>query len=287
MSYLQVQNISYSYEGKFPALSNISFDVEKGSCLCLAGANGSGKSTLLQIIAACIKPDAGDVCICNDAPPSPKKVSVLRDESARRKIGIVFQEPDNQLFMPTVWEDVAFAIMNKGCAMSEAKAKALNALRAVEAEHLAERPPYKLSGGEKQRAALASVLITFQNNDEHGILLIDEPTAYLDPRARKNFIQLLKKLSCTKIIATHDLDMALTISDEILFLNNGTLAARSPAPGLLSDEVFLQSIGLELPLSSPAPRRFEKLLGLPLCGSCSAIPISDHEPHQPHERIQK
>jgi cobalt/nickel transport system ATP-binding protein len=243
MTILSVKDISFKYETQ-AALSQVSFDVERGTCLCLAGANGSGKSTLLQIIAGCMKPDSGDVSIAN----STQHVSIFKDENARRKIGIVFQEPDNQLFMPAVWEDVAFAIMNRGYDVEEAKEAALNALKAVDAEHLAERPPYKLSGGEKQRVAIASVLVSFQNNSEDEILVIDEPTAYLDPRARKNFIQLLKKLRCTKIIATHDLDMALDAGDEIIFLNNGQLAARSPLPGLLSDEAFLQSIGLELPL---------------------------------------
>jgi cobalt/nickel transport system ATP-binding protein len=191
-----------------------------------------------------MKPDNGDIFIANHT----QQTSIFKDESARRKIGIIFQEPDNQLFMPAVWEDVAFAIMNKGCSIKDAKEAALNALKAVDAEHLAERPPYKLSGGEKQRVAIASVLVSFQNNSEDEILLIDEPTAYLDPRARKNFIQLIKKLKCTKIIATHDLDMALDLCDEIIFLNNGKLEARSPLPGLLANEPFLQSIGLELPL---------------------------------------
>jgi cobalt/nickel transport system ATP-binding protein len=237
---LHVQNISFAYEARFPALANVSFTVEKGSCVCLAGANGSGKSTLLHIIAACMKPDGGDVLIDDR--------SIFKDESARRKIGIVFQEPDNQLFMPTAWEDVAFAIMNKGCDLEDAKEKALSTLKAVDAEHLAQRPPYKLSGGEKQRVAIASALVSFQPDSEHEILVIDEPTAYLDPQSRKKLMLLLKKLTCTKIIATHDLDMALDISDDILFLHNGALKARSPIPGLLADETFLQSIGLELPL---------------------------------------
>jgi cobalt/nickel transport system ATP-binding protein len=241
MSALSVENISFSYEARQPVLTDVSFTVEEGACVCVAGANGSGKSTLLQLIAACIKPERGNVRI-GDA-------SVFKDQAARRKVGIVFQEPDNQLFMPTVWEDVAFAILNRGCPVVEAKEKALRTLDAVDARHLAERAPYKLSGGEKQRVAIASVLVGFQSGGGTDVLALDEPTASLDPQTRKKLISLLKNLPCTRIIATHDLDMALDLADETLFLHNGALCARSPAPGLLADQAFLQTIGLELPLS--------------------------------------
>jgi cobalt/nickel transport system ATP-binding protein len=120
---------------------------------------------------------------------------------------------------------------------------AVKTLKNVAAEELAERQPYKLSGGEKQRVALASILIM---NPE--ILLLDEPSADLDPRTRKNIITIFKNLHCTKIIASHDMDMALDIADRMLFLHKGKIAADCPAPGLLLDEVFLQSIGMELPL---------------------------------------
>ncbi|GHV51099.1 putative ABC transporter ATP-binding protein [Spirochaetia bacterium] len=240
MDFLTIQNLSYIYDNSFSALSEISFTVKKGSCVCVAGANGSGKSTLLQLLSGCMKPSKGDILI--------DSLSIFKNEKIRRKTGIVFQEPDNQLFMPTVWEDVAFAVLQKGIDPQEARKMAEDVLDLVEAKHLADRPPYKLSGGEKQRVAIASILISFQSNIEDKILLIDEPTAYLDPRARKNCIALLKKLTCTRIIASHDLNMALDLCDETLFLHNGRIAARSSVPGLLSNEVFLQSIGLELPL---------------------------------------
>jgi cobalt/nickel transport system ATP-binding protein len=145
--------------------------------------------------------------------------------------------------MPTVWEDVAFGILKKGMESEEARALAIRALTNVEAEGLADRPPYKLSGGEKQRVALASILIM-----DPEILLLDEPSAALDPRSRKNIISILKNLGSTKIIASHDLDMALDLADRIVFLHKGKIAADCPAPGLLLDEAFLQSIGMELPL---------------------------------------
>jgi cobalt/nickel transport system ATP-binding protein len=234
MAYLQVEGLSFAYEKHRDVLRDISFSVEKGRCVCIAGANGSGKSTLLELIASCMEPSGGTIRI-NGA-------SVFAKEGAQRT-GIVFQEPDNQFFLPTVWEDVAFGIMKKGMSPEKGRELAMEALKLAGAEHIAERPPYKLSGGEKQRAAIASVLVM-----EREILLLDEPTAALDPRSRKNTIALIKALDCTRIIASHDLDMAMDLADEVIFLDNGRIAARSEVPGLLLDEGFLQGIGLELPL---------------------------------------
>jgi cobalt/nickel transport system ATP-binding protein len=230
MEHIRLSNISFSYEKHAPpALIDVSVTVEKNETLCVAGANGCGKSTLLQIMGGCIKPEQGEI----SAP----------------LCGVVFQDVDHQLFMPTVWEDVAFGILKKGTRPEHAREAALEALRSVESEHLAEKPPYKLSGGEKQRAALAGILITRPE-----VLVLDEPSANLDPRARKNLIALLRRLPCTKIIASHDLDLILDLADRVLFLRKGRAAGESPvagrsAPGLLSNETFLQDIGLELPLT--------------------------------------
>jgi cobalt/nickel transport system ATP-binding protein len=236
MARLIINNISHRYDNTAAgayALEGVSFSVEQGRRVCIAGANGSGKSTLLHIIAACVKPSSGEIILENGG-----------------KAGIVFQEPDNQLFMPTVWEDVAFGVMKKGANPAEAKERALAALSEVDAAHLADRAPHSLSGGEKQRAALAGALIL-----ERDILLLDEPTAALDPRARKNLINLLKNQSRTTMIASHDLDMALELADRVIFLHRGRIAADCPVPGLLLDEHFLQTIGLELPLGAQGRSR--------------------------------
>jgi cobalt/nickel transport system ATP-binding protein len=233
MEHIRVSNISFSYEKHAPpALAGLNLTVKKNETVCVAGANGCGKSTLLQIIAGCLKPGKGEIFAPN--------------------CGIVFQDVDHQLFMPTVWEDVAFGILKKGTRPEDAREAALRALRSVEAEHLAEKPPYKLSGGEKQRAALAGILVT-----KPEVLVLDEPSANLDPRARGNLIALLRRLPCTKIIASHDLDLVLDLADRVLFLREGRVAGEGPvsgraAPGLLSDKTFLQGIGLELPLTFQA-----------------------------------
>jgi cobalt/nickel transport system ATP-binding protein len=237
MEKLVLKHISCTYEGNIPALDDVSFSLNDGECLCVTGANGSGKSTLLHVIASCVKSTGGELFIDGQR---------IKSGVHHGKAGLVFQEPDNQFFMPTVWEDTAFGIMKKGMDPGEAKAAALAALQQTGAGEIAERPPHTLSGGEKQRAALASILIMSPE-----ILLLDEPTAALDPRSRKNIISLIKSLPCAKIIATHDLDMALELADRVIFLHRGKIAASSPAPGLLWDENFLQSIGLELPLGPP------------------------------------
>jgi cobalt/nickel transport system ATP-binding protein len=235
MAHLTLKNVSCVYDKKIVSLDDVSFSVSEGECVCIVGANGSGKSTLLQAIAGCVKTMSGAITVNG---------TTQKNDGRDRVGGIVFQDPEDQLFMPTVWEDVAFGVMKKGVDCEMAKAQAATALELVEAAELAERPPYKLSGGEKQRAALASILIM-----EPDILLLDEPTASLDPRARKNLIALLKTIPRTKIIATHDLDMALDLATRVIFLQKGRIAADSTVPGLLLDERFLQNIGLELPLS--------------------------------------
>jgi cobalt/nickel transport system ATP-binding protein len=251
MEQLTLQNISCVYDKKIVSLEDINFSVSEGECVCVAGANGSGKSTLLQAIAGCLKTASGTITVNGVRQ---------KNDGKSRVSGIVFQEPEDQLFMPTVWEDVAFGVMKKGVDCATAKAQAARTLELVEAAGLAERAPYKLSGGEKQRAALASILIM-----EPEILLLDEPTASLDPRARKNLIALLKTIPCTKIIATHDLDMVLDIATRVIFLQKGQIAADSDAPGPLLDEQFLQDIGLELPLSArPVPALHA---GLGVCAS--------------------
>jgi cobalt/nickel transport system ATP-binding protein len=234
MGYIEIENLSFSYEKHREVLKDISFSVEKGRCVCVAGANGSGKSTLLELIASCMEPSGGTIRIDG--------VSIFKNKK-EQKTGIVFQEPDNQFFLPTVWEDVAFGVMKKGVSPEKGRELAMEALKLTGAGHIAERPPYKLSGGEKQKAAIASILVM-----KREILLLDEPTAALDPRSRKNTIALIKALDCTRLIASHDLDMAMDLADEIIFLHNGKIAARSEAPGLLLDEGFLRGIGLELPL---------------------------------------
>ncbi len=234
---LEVKGLCHRYNERLASLRDINFTLARGESLAIVGANGSGKSTLLQLISACLKPASGDILL--------EGQSVYENvKNARRQIGMVFQDPDDQLFMPTVWEDVAFGVLNRGVALSEARDMALAALDKVCARHLADRESHRLSGGEKRVAALATVFIM-----NPSVLLLDEPTNALDPKARRNLIELLAQREYSKIIATHDLDMALEICDRVIFLDNGKMAGESIVPGLLLDESFLKSVNLELPLS--------------------------------------
>ena len=225
--------VSYLAGGEEPALKNLSFTVERGKRVALAGANGAGKSTLLLTLTGILLPQGGTL----EAAGVPVRKDTLRE--LRRRVGLVFQNHDDQLFMPTVEEDIAFGPRNLGLDEGEIAARMDTLTERLGIGHLKKRISHHLSGGEKRLAALAVVLVM-----EPSLLLLDEPGAFLDPRSRRSLMTVLAGLSETMLIATHDLDMALHICDEVIFLKKGALAARSPVPGLLADESFLRSAGL-------------------------------------------
>ena len=168
--------------------------------MAIVGANGAGKSTILLHLNGCLMPQAGTVRI-SDLPVSKRTLPYVR-----RTVGMVFQDPDDQLFMPTVYEDVAFGPLNLGLPAEEVDRRVMHALSIVGAVHLKYRPPYRLSGGEKRAVAIASVLSMSPT-----ILVMDEPTSNLDPQARRRLIELLQTFEQTIIVATHDLDMAFDL----------------------------------------------------------------------------
>ena len=165
---------------------------------------------------------------------------------------MVFHDPDDQLFMPTVFDDVAFGPLNLGLPPAEVEERVLAALAQVEAEHLRDRPPYKLSGGEKRAVAIASVLSMSPD-----ILVMDEPTTGLDPRARRRLIELLRGFHHTKIIATHDLDLVLDLCERTIVLHEGRVVADGPTAEIFSDDALLALSHLEKPL---------RMQGCPACG---------------------
>jgi cobalt/nickel transport system ATP-binding protein len=162
----------------------------------------------------------------------------------RRAVGMVFQDPDDQLFMPTVFDDVAFGPLNMGLPRDEVTKRVNEALETVGALHLTDRPPYKLSGGEKRAVSIATVLSMSPD-----ILVMDEPTSNLDPRARRLLIELLKSFMHTKIIATHDLDMVMDLCERTLVIREGLIIADGPTADIMEDEDLLASSSLERPLS--------------------------------------
>ena len=234
---LSMTGVQYQYPDHTPALQDVSFHITHGESVALIGGNGAGKSTLLSLLVGVVFPTAGTVNI-DGVELTHKTASGLR-----QRLGLVFQNPDDQLFMPTVLDDVAFGPLNQGLSPAQAKEKALDALTTVGASHLSQRSSLRLSTGEKRTAAIAAVLAMTPD-----ILLMDEPTAGLDPWSRRQLIGLLGRFAHTKIIATHDLDFALDVCQRTLVLREGRVVADGLTAALLRDRDLLASCRLELPL---------------------------------------
>jgi cobalt/nickel transport system ATP-binding protein len=230
--------LGHRYADGTEALRDVSFRIHHGESVAIIGANGAGKSTLLQHLNGSLMPTSGEVRIGE----IPLRKETLRD--IRRTVGMVFQDPDDQLFSPTVGDDVAFGPWNLGLPPAEVEARMRSALERVEILHLKDKPPYRLSGGEKRRAALATVLAMTPD-----ILVLDEPTSGLDSRARRQLIAILKAFHHTKIIATHDLDMVLDLCPRALVLHEGSVKAYGDTGTIFADEALLAACHLEKPLS--------------------------------------
>ena len=220
---MRVENLRYTYPDGHEALKGVNLSVNDGEKVALVGANGSGKSTLLLNIAGALEIQSGSVK-CG-------------------KVGLTFQNADDEILMPTVIEDTAFSLVASGMPLSSAKGRAKKILDKLGISHLAERSARKLSGGEKRMVSIAGVLAS-----EPEILALDEPTAGLDPRARRRVIDFLRETEMTVILATHDLDMALDVCSRAAILSGGVVACEGELPGLFTDKITLEANGLELPL---------------------------------------
>jgi cobalt/nickel transport system ATP-binding protein len=241
---VEANDLHYTYPDGTIALEGISFRITHGQAVAIVGANGAGKSTFLMHLNGCLLPSKGSLRI-GDLPVTKKTCPAIR-----RTVGMVFQDSDDQLFMPTVFEDVAFGPMNLGLGGPQLESVVMQALCRVQAEHLAARPPYKLSVGEKRRVAIAAVLAASPD-----ILVMDEPSSSLDPRARRELIELLKTFEHTRIIATHDLDLALQLCPRTIVLGRGKILADGSTAEIFADEQLLAQSRLEKPLSmTPCPR---------------------------------
>jgi len=235
---VEASDLHYTYPEGTVGLSGISFRITHGESVALVGENGAGKSTLLLHLNGFLSAEKGEVRV-GGYPLNSKNLNIVR-----RAVGMVFQNPDDQLFMPTVFDDVAFGPLNLGLADSDVEVRALQALETVGAAHLKKRPPYKLSQGEKRSVAIATVLAMSPD-----ILVMDEPTASLDPMSRSRLIDLLKTFRHTKIIATHDLDMAMDLCERTIVLHKGKITADGPTLKLFQDDDLLHRSSLKKPLS--------------------------------------
>lgn len=236
---LRVSDLAFAYPDGPPVFQGVSFTVEPGERVAVLGANGTGKSTLLLHLNGLLTPSAGEVHVDSMAV----RDGTLR--AVRDRVGFVFQDPDDQLFLPTLLEDVAFGPLNQGLDPETAGIEARRQLESFDLLGVADRAAHHLSGGEKRLAALATVLVL-----EPSVLVLDEPTAALDARARSRVVRSLAARGETLLIATHDLEVAGALCQRALVLADGRLAVDAAADELLSDSPLLERYGLRQPLSS-------------------------------------
>lgn len=234
---VQANALTHRYADGRLALDAVSFSLTAGERVALVGPNGAGKTTLFLRLCGVLSGKPGEVSVDGLDPADAKQRRELPS-----RIGVVFQNPDDQLFSATVLEDVAFGPLNLGATPGEARAMATEALKSVGLTGCEERSPHKLSGGEKRRAALAGVLAM-----KPGVLLLDEPSMFLDPRGRRELIRTVCDLPGTLLIATHDLDLVLDCCPRTIVLDAGKVAADGPTQELLADEHLMTTHGLEVP----------------------------------------
>jgi cobalt/nickel transport system ATP-binding protein len=233
---IELRGVSFAYPDGTAALKEVSLSVGPGEAVALVGANGAGKSTLLLHLNGTLTATDGEVRV-GGSPVSRETLA-----AARRAVGMVFQDPDDQLFMPTVAEDVAFGPLHAGLPPEAVARRTAEALERVGMAHLRERPPYRLSAGEKRAVAIATVLAM-----EPDVLVMDEPSSNLDPRARRRLIELLRSFGHTRIIATHDLELVVEVCPRVVVMDDGRVVAEGPARELLNDEGLMLAHGLERP----------------------------------------
>lgn len=237
---IEFQNVSFAYEKDRYVLTDMSFRIEKGESVGLIGANGAGKSTIMKLMLGLLE---GEGKILADG------IEVGRGTlgEIRRRLGYVLQDPDNQMFMPTVYEDMTFAPLNYGMSREEADRRVDEVLERLHLGYLKDRYNHKISGGEKKMAAIATVLAM-----DPAAVLMDEPTAALDPYNRRIVINTIKDLDMTRLIASHDLDMILDTCSRVILIGGGRVVADGPAEEILSDKKLLEANRMELPLSRTA-----------------------------------
>jgi cobalt/nickel transport system ATP-binding protein len=257
---IRVSGLEYRYPDGKDALLGVELTVHPGESVALVGPNGAGKSTLLLHLNGLLPAKSplvaghghagghgADRTRRRQGPNVWIDGLEVNDRNApdvRRRVGLLFQDPDDQLFCNTVVEDVAFGPLNMGKTSAEARRIALDCLERVNLRELADRPPHHLSFGERKRVCLAGVLAC-----DPSVLVLDEPSANLDPRGRRRLIQLIQSLSSTKLIATHDLEMVLELCSRTVLLDGGRVVADGPSRHILGDLALIEAHGLEQPLS--------------------------------------
>jgi energy-coupling factor transporter ATP-binding protein EcfA2 len=261
---IRVEDLGYRYPDGRGALNGVNLSIAAGETVALVGPNGAGKSTFLLHLNGLLPGKArGQVVHAHGAEVVGSRratrpavwidgleVNERNGPEVRRRVGLLFQDPDDQLFSTTVLDDVAFGPRNLGKSRAEARRIALECLAEVGLAEAAARVPHHLSFGERKRVCLAGLLACGPS-----VLALDEPTANLDPRGRRHFLEIVRGLAATKLIATHDLEMVVALCDRVVLLDGGRVIADGPVSGVLTDEALLEAHGLEVPMSLrwPAP----------------------------------
>jgi cobalt/nickel transport system ATP-binding protein len=253
---LETKDLHFAYHDGKPVLDGVNLSIRHGESVGLVGPNGAGKSTLLMHFNGVLT-GHGEVRV------DGMKVEASSLREIRRKVGWVSQDVNDQLFMPTLFDDVAFGPLNMGLGEEDVRARVKEALAMVGLEELAHRPPHHLSGGEKKAAAIATVL-----SMKPAVMLLDEPTNDLDHAARRALIGFLRELPVTKVIASHDLEMIVDLCPRVILLDHGRVIADGPSAAILGDETLLAAHRLEAPLSLVLKR------ALP-------VPVADAAPERP------
>lgn len=241
---IEFNNVNFSYEKGTEVLKDINFKIENGESVGLIGCNGAGKSTLMKVLLGILPHDGEvkveDLTVCKETLPE-----------VRRKIGFVFQDSDNQMFMPTVFEDMMFGPLNYGHTKEEAEKRVDEVLGELNLTYLKHKHNHKISGGEKRMAAIATILTMRPK-----VVLMDEPSIALDPENRRNVINAINKLQTTKLIASHDLDMILDTCERVILMHDGKIIADGPANEILNDKELLEANHMELPFKLQGLRDF-------------------------------
>lgn len=233
---IEISNLEVIYNGSIKALDDISINIDQQKCIAVIGENGSGKSTLLSSLLGLVE-SQGDIKI-NGIVLSKQTLPQVRSIA-----GLVFQNPEHMIFLPTVRDNLAFGLVNQKINKIEIQERIEHICKEFKIDGLLDRMANHLSGGQKRMVALASVVVM-----DPEILLLDEPSAFLDPKSRRVVINMLKKLPQQIILATHDLDLALDLCDAVILLNNGKIIASGNTHEILMNQELLEINGLELPL---------------------------------------
>lgn len=257
MNVIEIKDVSYNYPDGTSALKNVNFQAPKGEIVALLGPNGAGKSTLFLHFNGILQPSAGTVMVEN-APLNYDKKNIMQ---VRQKVGIVFQNPDDQLFAPTVQEDVAFGPLNMGLDPEEVEIRVEESLKRVGMEGYGKKPPHHLSGGQKKRVAIAGILAMRPE-----IMVLDEPTSGLDPKGASQILRILYDLNkegMSIVISTHDVDLVPLYASKVYIISEGHIIKEGSAQDVFGDVETIRDVNLRLPRIAHLMEILEKEDDLP------------------------